>query len=263
VFLFAADGHLRLVDRLRLAMNDGDNGRPTSPVRVSSLSPDGRFAAFPQRDRLVVLSVATGRTRSYTVPGSNTDVAWTGDGRRVLVGNRLGSTLVDLSFGVRLRLPSVQVRDATFSGPNTMVRWTIDPTGVSHLTTSGPTGAGGASAVLHDAGSPLGAPVATGSVAARMVSAFDGGTAARIVDTNNGATLAELRFPSSTVPPAEAARGCHECCQVLGWDRDVLLVSSRYDDGVRILRWDWRKGELTRLMEVAGPAVISLPDVTS
>jgi hypothetical protein len=72
--------------------------RISPPLRPASLSPDGRLAAFPQQDALVVVDLRTGRPASFKIPGSNLDVVWP-DARTVLVGQAGATFAVDIVNG--------------------------------------------------------------------------------------------------------------------------------------------------------------------
>ena len=80
VLLLAPDGSLRSVDVSRVAPYDDGTGRDVSVARPTLLSPTGRYLAFPQQGRVLVLTLATARWRSIETGRAPTaGVQWMGD----------------------------------------------------------------------------------------------------------------------------------------------------------------------------------------
>jgi hypothetical protein len=75
---------------------------PLPPLRPNSLSPDGRRAAFPQPDKVIIVDLRTVRATHVPLAGVNEDVLWYSD-RTVLVAQPDATFLVDTVTGEATR----------------------------------------------------------------------------------------------------------------------------------------------------------------
>jgi len=105
VYVLGSDGAIRRLDTVRLGYATDALKAPRLPLQPTSLSPDGRSAAFPQLDKLVVVDLTTAKTDAIPVPGFNMTVRWRSAGA-VLVGQPGGTYLVDLRRRVASALPA-------------------------------------------------------------------------------------------------------------------------------------------------------------
>jgi hypothetical protein len=98
-------------------------GKLVTPLLPTSLSPDGRRAAFGQHDTAVVVDLTTGQADSIKLPGWNWYVLWIGN-TKVLVGQAGATYVVDLAHGttkpLTARLPLWDVA-ADRTGPDQVV----------------------------------------------------------------------------------------------------------------------------------------------
>ena len=101
VYALAEDNTWRRIDvgHLLPVTDPHGNGQPT--LDVTSLSTDGRRAAFAQRDEVVIVELADASVRRVSVPGFNEDVQWLGE--RVVVRQEIGAYLI--ADGQRIELP--------------------------------------------------------------------------------------------------------------------------------------------------------------
>jgi hypothetical protein len=92
--------------------------RIVSPLRPSSLSADGRLAAFPQRDDVLVVDLTTARATQVKIPGFNEQVLWLTSGS-LLVGQQGAAYLVNVDRASATRLPgSLSVADVVAGASN-------------------------------------------------------------------------------------------------------------------------------------------------
>jgi hypothetical protein len=133
------DGRLRRLDGVALERTEDPDGYHSNPVSPGSLTSDGRLAALPQRDAVVVVDLANGFSERFEVPGFNTWVQWHPDQRHVLVGRENGtSSDLDLADGSIDDVPynaydttftqdgnavQVKVDSAAPAQPVTLIRW--------------------------------------------------------------------------------------------------------------------------------------------
>ena len=90
VLALGDDGRLRRLEGYPLGSNP-DSVR-IGTLTATSLSPDGRFAAFPHRDKVVVVNLTDGTHRQYTLGGFNVLVRWHPDSRHLVAGGTNRST---------------------------------------------------------------------------------------------------------------------------------------------------------------------------
>jgi hypothetical protein len=112
IFVLGSDGAVRGLDAaVKLDFTRDAEGHTISPVLATSLSPDGRRAAFPQRDGLTIVDLPTGKPDVIALPGWNGYVLWHGNST-VLVGQARAAFAVDLTSRTPKALPSTfAVRD--------------------------------------------------------------------------------------------------------------------------------------------------------
>jgi len=91
VFVLGSDGALRVLDGVGLDFTVDE-----APLQPTSLSPDGRRAAFPQVDELVVVDLTTGEPDTFRVPGFNVSVRWL-SADTVLVEQSASASIVDVA----------------------------------------------------------------------------------------------------------------------------------------------------------------------
>jgi hypothetical protein len=123
MYALGSDGSLRLLDdAVDLGFTRDASGRTISPLLPTSLSPNGRRGAFPQRDALVIVDLPAGKADTFKIPGWNGYVLWRGNST-VLVGQEHASYTVDLARKAVERLPAaLAARDVP-----------VDPTGRAPL----------------------------------------------------------------------------------------------------------------------------------
>jgi hypothetical protein len=103
----------RAFHRLRVALQFAlDPAKKfVSPLRPTSLSADGRLAAFPQRDAVLMVDLTTARVTQVKIPGFNEQVLWLTSGS-LLVGQQGAAYVVDVDRASATRLPgSLSVAD--------------------------------------------------------------------------------------------------------------------------------------------------------
>lgn len=124
VYALGPDGSLRWLETANLGFTRDASGQTIPPLLPTSLSPDGRRAAFPQRDLLVIVDLSAGKADTVKIPGWNGYVLWRGNST-VLVGQGHASYTVDLATKAVERLPAaLAARDMP-----------ADPTGTAPLVT--------------------------------------------------------------------------------------------------------------------------------
>ncbi|HEX6871388.1 MAG TPA: hypothetical protein VF163_09855 [Micromonosporaceae bacterium] len=104
IYALDVDGRLRLLDDVELSPTRDAGGNLATPLKSGSLSPDGRIAAFPQTDKLVLVNLLLPAIETIPVAGYNESVVWLGDGSLV-VGRAQDASLVTLNTGRVRTLP--------------------------------------------------------------------------------------------------------------------------------------------------------------
>lgn len=126
VFVLADDLRWRRVDApVRLCARSDKTSAP--PLTPRAISPDATKLALPQPDRLVVIDVRSGSSRSYAAGGaSNTHALWA-DRTHVLVteDGALHGSLVDIVSGTVT--PSPHGRTTAFTDRGLSLDWGPDP----------------------------------------------------------------------------------------------------------------------------------------
>jgi len=107
VLALGDDGRMRRLDSYSLSRSRNATGRTLGVLKDTSLSPDGRFAAFPDGLGPVVVNLTDGSERRYRLDFSTWDwVRWHPDSRRLLVGDGVDTYLVDTRDGAVRRVAS-------------------------------------------------------------------------------------------------------------------------------------------------------------
>jgi hypothetical protein len=75
VLVLGDDGRARRLDVVSLAPATDEQANPRSAVSSRTVLPDGRRAAFPQRDQLLLVDLTTARVDVVPLPGFNVSVA--------------------------------------------------------------------------------------------------------------------------------------------------------------------------------------------
>jgi hypothetical protein len=83
IFALAEDGSWRRIDVVPIAPVTDVAGNVQPALDVTSLSADGRRAAFAQRDEVLVVDLSDASLQRIPLPGFNEDVRWIGDGLAV------------------------------------------------------------------------------------------------------------------------------------------------------------------------------------
>lgn len=210
VYVLGDDGLYREIatPTLEFAVAEGKKNR-FDPLSATALSPDGKLAAFPQIDGLVVVNLTTGRHNTYSVAGFNTSVRWQGT-RAVLVGQAGSAFSVDLASGAVNR---VQVNLPELAGAEPIFEWppSVDQSGLGSFRVTewqGPAWLRGKRIVRAAKGSP---PLLV------------------LIERDGPAVVRALAAPPGPVT-------------VLGWldDATVLVQTSK-----GVLAWDVGSGQVT------------------
>jgi hypothetical protein len=211
VYVLGEDGLYRRIDApvLEFAFDDGKQNR-ADPLRPTALSPDGKLAAFPQVDRLVVVNLTTGQYGSYPVPGFNKYVRWQGT-HAVLVGGEDGAAFsVDLGTG-RAEPAQAKLADLAGAEPVTHVPPSVDQSGLGSFRIARWQG------LAWRSGN-------------KIVRAAEGSLPlVAVIDVDRAAVVRALAVPPGPVT-------------VLGWldDHTVLVQTSK-----GVLAWDAGSGQVT------------------
>ncbi len=249
VWVVGDDQTLRLFDTVKLAPVADKDGNAHSPASSTTLSPDGRYAAFPQPDRVIVVDLAEQRFSEMRVPGPNEWAGWLGD--TVVVTQAASTSLAKPADGRVTKAPFKGL-DVAFdhgmapdvyevTGGSSLNRWagdtsqTVELQGVTLDQVQNPLWRNGNRLAVLDGG--LGA--------SRRLSVL-------VVDGTR-ATVSH-RLVLAPKPPKTVA----DDATVLGWlTEHSLLIRS----GGWILAWDPADDAITRVSAVDGAPVISLPDL--
>ncbi|MFG1816577.1 hypothetical protein ACGFIF_22665 [Kribbella sp. NPDC049174] len=242
--------------------------RTGSPLSSGAISPDGRFAAFPQPGELVTVDVTTAEVFRFTLPSQElSSVSWLSSAERILVsGPNVAYRVVVGEGGDGERsvtaIPSAR-NPASITAP-----YRIDSYAVLRYLVNGE----------YSVDSELQLPVrtwvgqtfSTYTMAARLFVAND----IQQVPTKSSqpqvvAAISTLRaLPSSLLvlgetdrsTPAMDPQGVREpgCCAVLGWyDEYKPMIQVRG----WVLAWDVRTGKVERVTELDVDGVALGPGV--
>lgn len=257
IVALGADGRFRSLDvplGPRAGDYRGDAAKPASALTSTSLSPDGRAAAFPQKDELVVVDLTTGRPRRHRVPGFNEHVSWHPDGKTVLVSG------IDAHFVNHATGRVTQCRTCgwgavfTDAGDVAVVvfdgnrpRALLDRFNPVTGQRPGPTSLGdGITATTGSAST-------RGRWLAQLVYAENTTAQILLVDLQTGKVERRLDVSDS---------GGEGCCVPVGWigSDTVVVQTGKRAEPARLLGWNIVTGAITRVAGLDGQVnVVSAP----
>ena len=245
--------------------------RTGSPLSSGAISPDGRFAAFPQPGELVTVDVTTAEVFRFSLPSQDvSSVSWLGNGERILVSGPGVAYRVVVGEGGDGEKPVTAIPPAKNPASITSP-YRIDSGAVLRYLVSGDW------AVDSELRLPVQAWVGqtfatdNDTMAARLFVAND----IQQVPTKASqpqvvAAISTLRaLPSSLLVLGETdpstpgtADPAHVrepgCCAVLGWYDDYKpLIQVRG----WVLAWDVRSGKVQRVTELAVDALAIGPGI--
>jgi hypothetical protein len=105
VYALSSQGTWYELDVVRITYTRDEGGNQATPLRVTSLSPNGRYAAIPQPHALVLVDLTTGKSSTVDVPGFNEHVLWRGNDVLV-VGGDMNRYRVERVSRLVTKLPS-------------------------------------------------------------------------------------------------------------------------------------------------------------
>jgi hypothetical protein len=105
VYALSSGGTWYELDVLHVTYIRDQGGNRATPLRVTSLSPNGKYAAIPQADTLVTVDLTTGRSSSINLPGFNEHVLWRGNDT-LIVGGDTNRYRVDRETRLATKLPT-------------------------------------------------------------------------------------------------------------------------------------------------------------
>lgn len=116
VYVLSGGAFHRLDVALQFTLDPAKNA--LSPLRPTSLSADGRLAAFPQPDKVVVVDLTTAQVTFVKVAGFNEQVLWR-TSRSLLVGQQGAVYAVDVEHESATRVPGgLSLADAASGAAN-------------------------------------------------------------------------------------------------------------------------------------------------
>ncbi|MFB9719766.1 hypothetical protein [Planobispora longispora] len=269
VFALDVDGGLRELDGVELTRPTDRHGNAHLPLNGTSLSPDGRRAAFPQRNEVVVADLTDGTSRRWPLPGFNEIVSWRPDGVTLVVEQEETVFLVDSRTGKAGRQPYPGFGTVAGGEPGTDLHRLRSASDLHRLGVTGPAkteltrwDASGNLLARENPRLTVGTGEWWGSAWLRggRVAGDVFGSGGRleaeavvVLDAVTGEQVAALK-----VPGMDRWKGC---CQVMGWyDEDTVLFASRGGPS-RLLAWRVSSGELLRVADVPDDAVVALGDL--
>ncbi|MEU6203413.1 hypothetical protein ABZ814_07480 [Micromonospora musae] len=241
------DGLVRDLDVVTPARTRDVSGNEAVALKVGSLSPDGRLAAFAQTDEVIVVDLTTAQVRRYALKGYLEHVLWAGD--RLFVGDNDTTYELDRRTGATQTVPLSPwelvvpdradradgllalggLRDAlTLSRLTSVADQTLrddQPLDLRALPT------GNRVNEFYGRGWQRGNEIA--QAAWITTGGMDGLEGVAVLDAGTGAVTRLLDLGR------DRWKGC---CEVLGWDGDTVLL--RHDPG-GLLRWRPTTGEVT------------------
>jgi len=220
VYVLGDDGAVRRLDGVALDFVTGaDKEVSPLPLTPTALSPDGRRAAFPQRDVVVVVDLTTAKEQRFPVPGYNLEIRWQGPAT-VLVGQADATYSVDVASGRVTRVAGEwSLPDGTTdpAGPATIDQRGLEPYAIDQW---------------------RGPAWRFGDQVARVGNAPGLGPVAAVIDVRTGALTNVLVLPSGR---------SDTCCIALGWfDAQTVLVQLGLDG---VVAWDIRTGQVSSVTE--------------
>lgn len=255
VFALAGDGSWRRIDVVRVEPVTDAGGNVQPALDVTSLSADGRRAAFAQRDEVLVVDLSDASVQRIPLPGFNDDVRWIGDG--LAVAQDGVTFLVVPPDGVPVELTGAG-RDVVVVDEAAIAALSLDAAHRPVLRRWGPDGPGApryfdGAGVLYAWDGPgwqRGRVIARGALEAiGAVDAPAGAFPYRVVLIDLASGVARYSPGPAPMPPDKA--------QLLGWrDADTLLVAVERQ---RIMAYDVTTGAGTELAVLAAESgVLSL-----
>jgi hypothetical protein len=258
VYALTPDGRWLALDALELEYTHDKDGNKFTPMRTNSLSPDGRYAAFPQPDAVVLVELATAGYTRLPLAGLNEHVVWSHDSRSLVVGGDQTVYRMDLTgthatvrlspWDVVAGRPSLGEMELSGGGqpeggsprPVTTKVWPSN--GSAPVERQIDQSALGRWGVMEWYGRGWAAPngewlARSGWVHSGSVSGTEGVAVMRI--GTDGVSMRRL-----------LAFGMGEwkgCCETLGWldDHTVLVRAQRFG----LIRWDVTSGAVTRVTD--------------
>jgi hypothetical protein len=243
------DGRLRRLDGVALEPTRYPDGYGDSPVKHGSLTADGRLAAFPQPDAVVVVDLASGNARRFDVPGTNARVSWRPDQRQILVGRDGGpSSVLDTTDGSVEAVP-YDAFNAAYAPDGSVVEISETPTGPAvsdlvHWRSSGSATRLPLSVWIGSESSPSATGrqllmAGSGDQIVRTATRYDVGWI--VLDIESGQPIAMLG--GGNIPYSDWVFG------LIGWvDDDTAIVQS----SDHLLAWTPETGVIERVSEVSG-----------
>jgi hypothetical protein len=221
----------------------------------AGLTPDGRRAAFPQRDRVVVVDLTSGATNALEVPGFNETVRWRNDG--IMVNQNGTAVAVSLAAG-EIRpapYPFHDVVSAPTATPESPVIGLVAAEGRRPARVRTWPAAGdpvdlpvaGHGAMAQWARTSAGTGWAAGDRVAGAARLPDrpGSTEVLVVDAGTGSTVRMLTVPCT--PPHNPTQ---VCAGVAGWLGGTTVLVSVYEPEQRLLGWNIETGRLALITEI-------------
>lgn len=267
VYLLGSDRKLRVLDTVALKAPEDEFGNAQGVLDSTSLAPDGKRAAFAQRDEVVIVDLTTGRVERLRVRGFNENVLWQPDAVGLIVEQANATYLVDVRGAKRQTYASFDsmatvgqvtdniVRLGSADGDGSAVsRWTLGGGPISKTPLPTPWLAVDS---WYGTGWRNGGLVARSLFAPKVLEPSGAGEAAVVVDVASGKVVRALLFPRT---PDNAVVGRKlQCCEVRGWaGPDTVVVQSPN----RLLAWNVRTGALRIVTQMSpGVGTVSLADL--
>jgi hypothetical protein len=266
VLVLGDDRRLRELDGVELATVTDPHGNEQIPLDETALSPDGRLAAFPQRDEVVVVDLTAATSRRWPVPGFNEIVSWHPDGVTLVVEQEDTTYLVDSRTGHTARQPYPGFGTVAGGRPGTdLFRLRTPDSGKPELTRWDTAGRllGRATVEL---GVGTGEWWGTGWLRDGRIArdVFGAGGPRPYADVVEAEAIVTLDAATGEQTAALVLTGMDRwkgCCQVLGWyDADTVLFASR-GGPPRLLAWRVSSGELLRVADLPEHATLALGEL--
>lgn len=266
VYVLGSDRLLRVLDTVRLKAPEDAFGNAQGVLDSTSLAPDGKRAAFAQRDEVVIVDLTTGKVERLPVRGFNENVLWQPDALGLIVEQADATYLVDVRGAKRQTYASFDsvasngetaddiVRLGTADGPGSALsRWTLGGELVTRIRLPAPWLA---VEDWYGTGWRNGGLVARSLFAPMALEPSGAGEAILAVDVTSAKIVRALLFPRD---PGNGGGRWLQCCHVRGWlGPDIVVVQSMN----RLLAWNVRTGALHLVTQLApGTGTLSLADL--
>jgi hypothetical protein len=254
--VYAFDGAWVRLDVVNLRFVLDSDGNQSPPLTATSLSPDGRLAAFPQPDEVVVVDLADAEVIRISIPGFNEHILWQ-TAAQMIVGSDSALHTVQLSTRtVRPLAPKIPAsrivvdpdqRDSLLELPisaSELRSWRVDSTAPSGSMRIDPAGAGSYTVVAWQGRAWRHGDL----VASAGFADSDGGgvNVVAVVDTGTGAVVRLLSLAEVCLIGV---------CEPVGWlDKQTVVLRT---EAMGLRAWDVATGEFTVLTDPF-PGVVSL-----